>query len=36
MAENIKGKQVLRNQVALAVKQAMIDTKYTDEVVSFG
>lgn len=36
MAENIKGKQMLRDSVALAVKRAIIETKYTDEVVSFG
>jgi len=36
MAENIKYHEQLRNQVSKNVKKAIIDTKYTDEAISFG
>jgi hypothetical protein len=36
MTENFKGQEQLRNQVSQAVKQALIDTKYGDEAISFG
>lgn len=36
MTENIKGQEHLRQRVQNAVKQAMIDTKYTNEGISFG
>lgn len=36
MTENFKGQEQLRNQVSQAVKQALIDTKYADEAISFG
>lgn len=36
MTENFKGQEKLRTQVSQAVKQALIDTKYTDEAISFG
>lgn len=36
MTENFKGQEQLRTQVSQAVKQALIDTKYADEAISFG
>jgi hypothetical protein len=36
MTENFKGQEKLRQQVQGAVKQAMIDTKYANEGISFG
>jgi hypothetical protein len=36
MAENIKYHEQLRNTVSQNVKSALIDSKYTDEVISFG
>lgn len=36
MAENIKGKQMLRDAISCNVKRAMIETKYSDEIISFG
>lgn len=36
MAENIRGKESLRVAVSTKVKQALIDTKFADEGISFG
>jgi len=36
MTENFKSNEKLRQQVQGAVKQAMIDTKYSNEGISFG
>jgi hypothetical protein len=36
MAENIKYNEQLRVTVSQNVKKAIIDTKYTDEAISFG
>jgi hypothetical protein len=36
MSENLKGQEQLRNKVQTAVKQAMIDTKFQNEGITFG
>lgn len=36
MAENIRGKEALRVAVSTKVKQALIDTKFADEGITFG